>query len=113
AVCGAVARDVSGAELELRGRLLVGADGRGSRVAKLAGVRERRVRHGRIAYGGYFEGGAPPSAPDGVFWLLDPDMAAAFPTDDGLTFYAVMPVKEHAQAFRDDPATALVDMLAS
>ena len=112
AVCGAVARDPSGGELKLRGRLLIGADGRGSRVAKLAGVRERRVRHGRIAYGAYFEGGEPASAPDASFWLMDPDMAAGFPTDEGLTFYAVMPVKKQAAAFREDPEKALVEMIA-
>jgi menaquinone-9 beta-reductase len=38
-------------------------------------------------------------------------MAAAFPTDSGLTFYAAMPVKEREQAFRTDPAKALVEML--
>jgi 2-polyprenyl-6-methoxyphenol hydroxylase-like FAD-dependent oxidoreductase len=112
-VRGAVARDTSGNERALRARLLVGADGRGSRVAKLAGVRERRVRHGRIAYGAYFEGGQPASAPDASFWLMDPNMAAAFPTDEGLTFYAVMPVKEHEAAFREDPAAALVEMIAN
>jgi 2-polyprenyl-6-methoxyphenol hydroxylase-like FAD-dependent oxidoreductase len=113
AVSGAVARNPKGEDLQLRGRLLVGADGRDSQIAKLAGVAERRVRHGRIAYGGYFEGGAPASAPDASFWLLDPDMAAAFPTDGGLTFYAAMPVKEHAEPFREDPAAAIVELLAS
>jgi hypothetical protein len=38
-------------------------------------------------------------------------MAAAFPTDSGLTFYAAMPVKEHAGAFREDPGKALVALL--
>jgi 2-polyprenyl-6-methoxyphenol hydroxylase-like FAD-dependent oxidoreductase len=64
-----------------------------------------------VAYGGYFEGPPPEGSPDASFWLLDPDMAAAFPTDSGLTFYAAMPVKEHAGAFREDPGKALVDML--
>jgi 2-polyprenyl-6-methoxyphenol hydroxylase-like FAD-dependent oxidoreductase len=111
AVCGAVARNTAGGELRLNSRLLVGADGRGSRVAKLAGVPSKTVRHGRVAYGGYFEGPPPEGSPDASFWLLDPDMAAAFPTDSGLTFYAAMPVKEHAGAFREDPGKALVDML--
>jgi menaquinone-9 beta-reductase len=110
-VCGALARNTAGEELRVRARLLVGADGRGSRVAKLAGVDSKTVRHGRVAYGGYFEGPPPAGSPDASFWLLDPDMAAAFPTDSGLTFYAAMPVKEHAGAFRDDPAAALVAML--
>jgi 2-polyprenyl-6-methoxyphenol hydroxylase-like FAD-dependent oxidoreductase len=113
AITGVVAHDRSGAELRLRARLVVGADGRGSRVAKLAGVRERTYPHGRIAYGGYFEGPPPSGSPDASFWLLDPDMAAAFPTDSGLTFYAVMPTKQHAEPFREDPARAIVEFLAA
>jgi 2-polyprenyl-6-methoxyphenol hydroxylase-like FAD-dependent oxidoreductase len=112
-VRGAIARDRAGSELQLRARLTVGADGRGSRVAKLAGVRESTHRHGRIAYGAYFEGPAPSGAPDASFWLLDPDMGAAFPTDRGLTFYAAMPTKKRAEEFREDPAKALVEFLAS
>jgi 2-polyprenyl-6-methoxyphenol hydroxylase-like FAD-dependent oxidoreductase len=110
-VSGAVARDTHGNDRRLRARLLVGADGRGSRVAKLAGVATKSVPHGRVAYGGYFEGPPPSGSPDASFWLLDPDMGAAFPTDSGLTFYAAMPVKEHAGAFREDPAKALVAYL--
>jgi flavin-dependent dehydrogenase len=112
-VRGVVARDRAGAELRLRARLVVGADGRGSRVAKLAGVRERTHRHERIAYGAYFEGPAPARSPDASFWLLDPDMAAAFPTDAGLTFYAAMPTKRRLDEFREDPARALVELVAS
>jgi menaquinone-9 beta-reductase len=110
-VCGALARNTAGEQLRMRAKLVVGADGRGSHVAELAGVASKRVRHGRVAYGGYFEGPQPAGSPDASLWLLDPDMAAAFPTDDGLTFYAAMPVKEHAEAFRSDPAKALVAML--
>ena len=110
-VAGALARNSAGGELRLRSRLLVGADGRGSRVAKLAGVKTKTVRHGRVAYGGYFEGPPPAGSPDASLWLLDPDMAAAFPTDSGLTFYAAMPVKAHADRFREDPAKALVELL--
>jgi menaquinone-9 beta-reductase len=113
AVAGVIASDRSRSQLRLRARLVVGADGRGSRVAKLAGVRERKHPHGRLAYGAYFEGTPPQGAPDASFWLLDPDMAAAFPTDSGLTFYAAMPTKRHEQRFREDPARALVDYLAS
>jgi menaquinone-9 beta-reductase len=110
-VCGALARSSAGEVLRLHAKLVVGADGRGSRVAKLAGVKTKTVPHGRVAYGGYFEGPPPAGSPDASFWLLDPDMAAAFPTDSGLTFYAVMPVKARASEFRSDPAKALVAML--
>jgi 2-polyprenyl-6-methoxyphenol hydroxylase-like FAD-dependent oxidoreductase len=112
-VAGVRASDPHGDELQLRAALVVGADGRGTRVAKLAGVKQKVVPHGRFAYGGYFEGPAPDGAPDASLWLLDPDMAAAFPTDDDLTFYAAMPITERLDDFRADPEKALVELLAS
>jgi 2-polyprenyl-6-methoxyphenol hydroxylase-like FAD-dependent oxidoreductase len=113
AVCGLKARDSQGETLTLRARLVVGADGRDSRVAKLAEVRTKRVRHGRFAYGGYFEGPMPVTAPDPALWLLDPHMAAAFPTDSDLTFYAVMPTKDRLPEFRADPEAALKAFVSS
>lgn len=112
AVSGVRARDKHGHTTTLRARLVVGADGRDSRVAKLAGVRTKTVRHGRFVYGGYFEGPPPAGAPDASLWLLDPNMAAAFPTDGELTLYAVMPVMERLPEFRGDPLGALVEMVA-
>ncbi len=112
AVRGVVARDRSGAEVELRARLTVGADGRDSRVAELAEVPTRRTPHGRFAYGGYFEGPPPAGAPGGSLWMLDPQWAAAFPTDDGLTFYAAMGTKDRLPEFRADPEAALVTWVA-
>jgi 2-polyprenyl-6-methoxyphenol hydroxylase-like FAD-dependent oxidoreductase len=111
-VGGVEVRDRGGRRLRLGGKLLIGADGRDSRVAKLAGVRRRTFPHGRFAYGGYFEGPPPGGAPDASLWLLDPDMAAAFPTDDGLTFYACMPTKARLAEFRGDPAGALVEFVS-
>jgi menaquinone-9 beta-reductase len=110
-VCGCRARDPHGQMLELRARLVVGADGRGSRVAKLAQVDTKSSPHGRFAYGGYFEGPPPARFPDSA--LLDPDMVGAFPTDNGLTFYAAMPVKERLPEFREDPAAALQKFVAA
>jgi len=107
AVRGVVARDRTGTETELRGRLVIGADGRDSRVAELAGVPEKRTPHGRFAYGGYFEGPPPAWAPAGAIWMLDPQWAAAFPTDEGLTFYAAMGTKDRLPEFKADPEAAL------
>ncbi|MGH2853856.1 MAG: NAD(P)/FAD-dependent oxidoreductase [Solirubrobacteraceae bacterium] len=106
-VCGVRTREQSGETLQLRARLVVGADGRDSRVAKLAGVRTKTVPHGRFAYGGYFEGPTPATYPDQALWILDPHMAAAFPTDGGLVFYAVMPTKDRLPEFKRDPEAAL------
>jgi 2-polyprenyl-6-methoxyphenol hydroxylase-like FAD-dependent oxidoreductase len=102
-----------GEMLTLRARLTIGADGRDSRAAELSGVKTKTVRHGRFAYGGYFEGPQPEGSPDASLWLLDPHMAACFPTDSGQVFYAAMPTKERLPEFRADPAKALVEFVAA
>jgi flavin-dependent dehydrogenase len=112
-VSGLRARDPHGQTVELRARLVVGADGRDSRVAKLAEVPTKTAPHGRIAYGGYYEGPPPARAPNSALWLLDPDMVGAFPTDSGHTFYAAMPTKERLPEFREDPVAALQRLVAS
>lgn len=108
---GAVVRDRDGGETELRARLVVGADGRDSKVAGMAEVGEKVLPHGRFAYGGYFEGPMPEGAPDATVWFADPQWGAAFPTDSGLCFYAAMPTKARLPEFKRDPETALVNYL--
>jgi 2-polyprenyl-6-methoxyphenol hydroxylase-like FAD-dependent oxidoreductase len=112
AVRGVVVRDRDGHETELRARLTVGADGRDSRIAELSGVPTKTRPHGRVAYGAYFENASPVQAPDAAFWMLDPQWAAAFPTDSDLTFYAAMVTKERLPEFKRDPETALINLIA-
>lgn len=112
AVGGVAVRDRSGEEALLRARLVVGADGRDSRVAELAGVKSKTLPHGRFAYGAYFEGAAPANAPGTSMWMLDPHWAAAFPTDADLTFYAAMPTKDRLPEFKRDPEAALVSFVS-
>jgi 2-polyprenyl-6-methoxyphenol hydroxylase-like FAD-dependent oxidoreductase len=111
-VRGAVVRDPDGEETTLSAKLVVGADGRESRVAELAAVKTKTSRHGRFAYGAYFDG--PPPTADGAssVWMLDPHWAAAFPTDSGLVFYAAMPTKDRLPEFRRDPEAALVSFVS-
>ena len=111
-VCGCSARDTHGQTLQVSARLVVGADGRGSRIAKLARVDTKTSPHGRFAYGGYFDGPMPERYPNSALWLLDPDMVGAFPTDNGQIFYAVMPASERLPEFREDPAAALQRFVA-
>lgn len=107
AINGLVVRDRDGGETKLRAKLVVGADGRDSHLAELAGVREKVLPHGRFAYGAYFEGPAPAPSHASTIWMLDPHWAAAFPTDSGLVFYAAMPTKDRLPEFRQDPEAAL------
>jgi 2-polyprenyl-6-methoxyphenol hydroxylase-like FAD-dependent oxidoreductase len=108
AVRGIVARDRDGVETAIEAPLTIGADGRDSQVAGLSGVEEKTFPHGRIAYGGYFEGIAPRGAPDASVWMMDPDWGAAFPTDGGLTFFAAMVSRSRAPEFKADAHEALV-----
>ncbi len=109
---GVVAADPEGRETTLRGRLVIGADGRDSRVAELAGLSGRTLPHGRFAYGAYYEGPMPDHFPDSALWFLDPDVGAAFPTDGGLVFYVAMPTKRRLAEFKQDPEQALVAHVA-
>ncbi len=73
---------------DLRADLLVGADGRGSTVARLAGVPGRVRPHNRFFYFASWRGVKHVSTSRGPFvrlWLLDPDGAAQFPNEDDLT----------------------------
>jgi 2-polyprenyl-6-methoxyphenol hydroxylase-like FAD-dependent oxidoreductase len=108
---GVAVRDRDGDEAELRAPLTVGADGRDSTVAALAGVRTKTRPHGRFVYCAYFEGAGNPSA--STVWLLDPQFVAAFPTDSGLCLYVAMLTKERLPEFKPDPAAALVECLAA
>jgi 2-polyprenyl-6-methoxyphenol hydroxylase-like FAD-dependent oxidoreductase len=72
----------------LRARLLVGADGRTSNVARLAGVQGRVRPHNRFFYFAYWRGVEQTEvagAPAVRLWILDPDGAAHFPNEDDLT----------------------------
>jgi flavin-dependent dehydrogenase len=110
---GVVASDRDGAETTLWGRLIVGADGRYSRVAGRAGLDGKTLPHGRFAYGAYYEGPQPNHFPDSMLWFLDPDIAAAFPTDGGLVFYVAMPAKRRLAEFKRDPEASLVAHVAA
>ncbi|MFY9487213.1 MAG: NAD(P)/FAD-dependent oxidoreductase [Solirubrobacterales bacterium] len=83
-------------------RLVVGADGSRSTVAKLAGFRERATRNGRFNYAAYFTGPDSPGSPNVAGWFGDPQWAGSFPTDSGLTGYYIMPTKDRLPAFKED-----------
>ncbi|MGW8366873.1 NAD(P)/FAD-dependent oxidoreductase [Streptomyces wedmorensis] len=105
-----VRASTSQGEREIRARLVVGADGRDSAVAKYAEVRGRRHENGRFGYLAHFR-----DLPlrDGIShaWFLDPDAAYAFPNDDGVTVVAVLPDKKRLPAFRRDLEGSFLDFL--
>jgi 2-polyprenyl-6-methoxyphenol hydroxylase-like FAD-dependent oxidoreductase len=91
----------------LRARLVVGADGRGSRTAELAGLRTRTSRNGRFGYWGYFEGPPLGTGASVHIWFLEPDVAIATPTDGDLMLYVAFPDVSRTDEFKADLEGAL------
>ena len=101
---------VEGVEIEDRShsrravgaRLVVAADGRDSRMARLARVPGRVRPHGRFFYWAYYEGVELRSGRDAQMWMRDPDVAYAFPMEDGLSLVLAAPHKDRLPEFRAD-----------
>jgi len=93
--------DADGREHELGTKLVVGADGRGSKVAELARVPGRVRPHGRFFYFAYWRGWKPVTT-DIHVWLRDPDGSALFPNEDGLAVLVVGKTHADLPRFRSD-----------
>lgn len=88
-----------GAETEIRARLVVGADGRNSTVARLTGARRYHVtQNERWYYWTYFRGANPP--PTFVFHRWGDRHIFAAPADNGLYLVGVSPEQDERERFR-------------
>jgi flavin-dependent dehydrogenase len=96
----------------IRARLLVGADGRKSTVARLAGVPGRVRPHNRFFYFAYWRGVKPATTCIRI-WLLDPDGAAQFPNEDDLTVLVATYHRSRLAEVRADPEGSYMRTLAS
>lgn len=104
-VTGVVAHDRAGGTRVLHASLVVGADGRHSAVAALAGVPERRRANRRALYYAYHRG--LPAERVGRMWFHDGDASYAYPNDDGLVVVATAVSRERLAAFKRDPDAGL------
>lgn len=100
---GVVVKDRQGRERELSARLVVAADGRGSPVGEMAGVRARVTRNNRFTYFAYFRDLKLTSGQTGQMWVLEPDTAIAYPNDGGLTLVACFVERTRLPEFKQDP----------
>lgn len=91
----------------LTARLVVAADGRDSRMARMAGVSGRVRAHKRFCYFSYFKD-VPLLHPNrGMVWFSDPDLAYVHPNEEGVSMVAVMLAKRRLDEFRGDPESAV------
>jgi 2-polyprenyl-6-methoxyphenol hydroxylase-like FAD-dependent oxidoreductase len=111
---GLRARTPEGEELTFGARVVVGADGRGSATARLAGVPGRVLPHNRFGYMAYYEdlplraGGQRAQ-----MWLTGRDVLYCFPNDDGLTVAALFLHKDRLPEFKADKERAFADAFAT
>jgi flavin-dependent dehydrogenase len=102
-VTGVETEDRSHRRRRLPARLVVAADGRDSRLARMARVPGRVRPHGRFFYWAYYEGLRLPAAgKDAQMWIMDPDGAYAFPMEDDVTLVLAGPQKDRLPEFRAD-----------
>lgn len=105
------AGECRGVEIETRdgrrrviaARLVVAADGRRSKVAEMARVPARIRPNGRVMYYAYYRDLPLPSGTRGQLWFLEPDVAYAYPNDDGITLVAWAFGQERVAEFKRDP----------
>lgn len=101
-VTGVRLESVEGRTRTVPARLVVGADGRNSRIAEQSGL-PADVRHNhRFAYFAYFRNLSPPAGNASLMWMRNPDVAYVFPNEDGITILACMPTRERLPAFKAD-----------
>ena len=109
-VTGVRVRERDGAEHEIGAKLVVAADGRDSEMAKLAGVPTKLKPHNRFGYMAYYRDTPLVTGDSAQMWLLDPDVAYAFPTDSDLVCLATFPSKDRLSEFKPDPEQGMASM---
>jgi flavin-dependent dehydrogenase len=103
-VSGVQVRDRAGDERSISARLVVAADGRGSRVARMAGVRTRTRSHERVFWFAYYRGIELDTHASSQMWFAEPDVALALHNEDGLTVLVYLTPKERQAEWKADPA---------
>jgi menaquinone-9 beta-reductase len=104
---------VSGVELGgcrtdlLSAPLIVGADGRNSPLATLAGIKPDFSENSRFAAIRAYCGVALRRGTCSQMWLRGPETGYVFPNDDGITVIAYMATKDRLDGFRANPGEAL------
>jgi 2-polyprenyl-6-methoxyphenol hydroxylase-like FAD-dependent oxidoreductase len=111
---GLTIEDGSHDSRSIAARLVVGADGRESGVARMANVPGRVKPHGRFFYWAYWRGVQPETDTKRArMWMLNPDCAYTFPNEDDLTLMLVGPHQDRLPDFRADLDGAYMRMVRS
>jgi menaquinone-9 beta-reductase len=88
--------------LEFRAQLVVGADGRNSHTAELAGIPSQVKPNNRFLYFAYYRNLTLVTGQRNQVWYLEPEVAYALPNDNGLTLLACALPKSKLAEFKQD-----------
>jgi flavin-dependent dehydrogenase len=100
---GVAVEGKQGQAQEIRARLVVGADGRNSRVAAASGVPTNVKPNNRFCYYAYYTNFSFPSQ---MIWFNEPDWIYAFPNDEGVTVLCSYIHKSRLPDFKRDLKTS-------
>ncbi|MFL9962498.1 hypothetical protein PQR02_15640 [Paraburkholderia sediminicola] len=92
--------------------LIVGADGRSSPLATLAGIKAASSENCRFGAIRAYRGVAPRRGTCSQMWLRGPEVGYVFPNDNGVTVIAYMATKDKLDGFRANPGEALERSMA-
>ncbi len=108
----AVCVDTAAKEIRYRTRLVVAADGRFSPLANVLGNTGQFTLNNRFACFAYFRD--IPLQPNGhsLFWMLNPNMAFAYPLHDGITLLCLFIRKSEWPAWKQNMESMLLDLIA-
>jgi flavin-dependent dehydrogenase len=96
---GVTVDNKQGQTQEIRARVVVGADGRNSRIAAASGVPTSVKPNNRFCYYAYYTNLSFPSQ---MIWFREPDWIYAFPNDDGITVLCSYIHKSRLPDFKRD-----------
>jgi flavin-dependent dehydrogenase len=99
---GVVAEGRSG-RTEVLAPLVVAADGRSSRLARLAGVEAHVRDNNRFTYFTYYRDLPLSTGASSHYWYLHPNLAYAFRNDDDTTLLGIFLPRSELRAFKTDP----------
>jgi menaquinone-9 beta-reductase len=100
---GVIVSDADRGVEELSAPLIVGADGRGSRLGEMSGVRARQMPNKRFTYFAYYRDLEQASGETGQMWLLEPSVAVAYPNDGGISVVSCFVEQGKLSDFKRDP----------
>lgn len=112
-VCGVTLKNKDGNIVTLSANLVVGADGRQSKVAKQSKLKRVEKPHNRFINYAYYENLPLTSGQHAQTWYTDPDVGYCFPTAEGKTLAAAFISAEKYAMWKSDPVGNLEKFVGS